>query len=138
MRALSALSRVHAALRPGGVLLDVRPAPRNTPVQLWTSDGRLLPLGEVDEWSHIEDSALAQTALQTAITARQLALERTVRYTLLYHFASVDAWLEYRAAHPGKSVVADELLVRARALLVPGASELCLQREVHAARLIRV
>jgi hypothetical protein len=58
----------------------------------------------VDEWSHIEDSALAQAALHTSIAAQHFALVRTVRYTLrLYpavrytprsHFASVDAWLE--------------------------------------------
>jgi hypothetical protein len=135
---MAALGAVHAALRPGGVLLDVRPAPRNTPVQLRTHDARLIILGEVDEWSHIEDSALAEMALDSVIAARQFELERVVRYTVLAHFASVDAWLEYRAAHPGKSSVADELLERARALLVSGAGELRLEREVLAARLIRL
>jgi hypothetical protein len=37
----------------------------------------------VDEWSHIEDSALAQAALQTSIAAHHFALVRAVRYTLL-------------------------------------------------------
>jgi hypothetical protein len=69
-----ALKSLHAALRPNGLLLDVRPAPENPVVELVhggdstvDSRRRVLPLGHVDDSYRIGTLATADAALQMVI-----------------------------------------------------------------------
>jgi len=134
---VNALNRMHAALRPGGLLLDLHPEALHAPVEVRVGDA-ILPLGHLDETRHIHDVQVARAGRQVAVDARQFVVERETRFTFVTHFESVETWLTYMAEHMHKAVVSPELVARARALLPPGTEgEVRIPRQISAARLRR-
>jgi hypothetical protein len=128
---------MHAALRPGGHLLDLHPDALHAPVEVCVGDA-IVPLGHLDQSRHIHDVRIARAARQAAIDAGQFVLERETCFTFVTHFDSVETWLTYMAEHMQKDVVPAELVVRARELLPPGTTgELRIPRQIYAARLRR-
>jgi hypothetical protein len=122
-----ALDILHTALRPGGLLLDVRPAPEHPWVEVARSstggndaDNRNLGrrddavrLGRVDDSYRMGTLATADAALQTAIDAGRFAREREQTFTFVYHFDSVPTWLAYMAEHWSTGRLSPDLIARA-------------------------
>jgi hypothetical protein len=131
-----ALRASHAALRPDGLLLDMYPAAGHGRVALYTR-GRTLRIGQLDESAHEPKVANAQAAMRAVIDTGLFAVERETTFEFVYHFDTVDVWLEYMAAHWSAALVAEDLIARARKLLARGGGELRIRREIHAARLRR-
>jgi hypothetical protein len=134
---------MHAALRPGGVLLDVRPEPRHPCVEVHRLDvatgcERVERIGEVDDTYRHGTLAMADEALQTLIAAGRFERECDETFTFIYHFESVVAWLDYVAGHWTSAHLERELIARAYEALPIGASgEVRVLRAIHAARLRR-
>lgn len=129
---------MYSALRPGGVLLDVRPAPERAWVEVQRA-GTARRLGQIDDPSRVKTLAASDAALQVLIDAGRFVREREQTFPFVYHFDSVDAWLAYMAEHWSSARVADELIGRAREALSSHTNgELRIVRSIHAARLRRL
>jgi hypothetical protein len=137
-----ALETLHAALRPQGLLLDVRPGPRHplVAIQRGTAvDGgeHLVRVGKMDVSYRIKTLVIADAAVQTLIDAGRFVREQVKTFTFIYHFDSVETWLAYMAEHWSNARISARLIARARDELSAGAGELRILRAVQASRLRR-
>ncbi len=135
---MHALSRIHAALRPRGLLLNLLPQANYGVVEVGIG-GVILWLGYLgDETRDLQDFHVVLAAQQAAIDARLFLLEREVRFTFVEHFDTVESWLTYKAEHEQGAIIPAELVARARELLPPGtAGEVRISGEHYAVRLRR-
>jgi hypothetical protein len=132
---VNALNRMWTALRPGGALLDIRPAPERPWVQVWRGES-VTTIGEIDDSYRFETIQVADAALQTAIEAGWFVREADVRFTFVYHLDSVDAWLAYMAEHWSSAIIGPGVIAGAREALPAGAEgELRIPRVIRATRL---
>ena len=134
---------MHSALRPRGLLLDVRPAPDHPWIaikRVAATDGseRLIRLGQVDDSYRMGTLAIADAALQTVIAAGRFAPERAETFTFAYHFEGVEAMLAYMAERWSTAQVSDELIARVRGELAREAGETLALRAIRAERLRRL
>lgn len=140
-----ALEQLHAALRPQGALLDVRPAPHHPWVEThqlqYRPDGndtnigkRVVRIGRLDDSYRIGTQAIADAALQTLADTGRFVHERSVQFTFVYHFSDVESWLAYAAEHWETIEVDAEVIARARQELAKGPGEIRVLRAIHAAR----
>lgn len=135
---MNAVERMWAALRPGGLLLDIRPATEHPRVEIQRGE-RVVTIGRIDDSYRIGTLLVADTAVQMVVDAGQFAWERDERFTFVYHVESVDAWLAYMAEHWSSAVIAPDMIVRAREALPSRAEgELRILRTIRATRLRHV
>jgi hypothetical protein len=128
-----ALEVVHGTLRPGGILLDIRP--ERVHPWLYAVDGEALTaLGEIDDDYRMGTLRAAQVALDTEIAAGRYALERELTFMFAYHYPTADDWLAHMATDWSSAVISPELAARARA---EGVGALCILRAIHVAKLRR-
>jgi hypothetical protein len=137
-----ALETLHTALRPRGLLLDVRPGPRHPLVAIQRGTGedggeRLVRLGKMDMSYRIETLAIADAAVRTMIDAGRFVREQVKTFNFIYQFDSVEAWLAYVAEHWSQAGVSAPLIERARDELAAVAGELRISRSIQASRLRR-
>jgi hypothetical protein len=126
-----------AALRPDGLLLDIRPAPERPWVQVWRGES-VTTVGQIDDSYRFGTLQVADAAVQTVVAAGRFARERDVTFTYVYHLDSVDAWLDYMAEHWSSAIISADVIARAREALPPGVEgEVCIPRIIRAARLRR-
>jgi hypothetical protein len=119
-----ALDTLHTALRPQGLLLDVRPAPehpwvevahrRDTHTRSTGPGDEAVRLGRVDDSYRMGTLAIADAALQTAIDAGRFVHEREETFTFIYHFDGVETWLAHMAEHWSTGRLSPDLIARAR------------------------
>jgi SAM-dependent methyltransferase len=131
-----ALRRIHRALRPGGVLLDVHPRPEPVGYEVRTG-GRAVPVGENRAPQAIEKVPRARAALAAAIAGGWFVRERRASFTFARHFAGVETMLAYYRARDPDVTLDDALLARARALLAANEGTVVSLIPVHAERLRR-
>jgi hypothetical protein len=132
---VNALKIIRDALRQDGLLLDIRPTPAHPSVEVWR-DGEANPIGQIDDSYRISTILATDAALQTAIDAGWFVREDDLRFTFIYHFDSIDAWLEYMSADWSSALLSAETLRRARALLPVGVEgDLRILRTIRATRL---
>jgi hypothetical protein len=135
---VNALERIWNTLRPDGLLLDIRPAPKHPQVEVRRGES-VTALGQIDDSYRISTLLVADAAVRTVVDAGQFAPERDERFTFVYHLESVDAWLDYMAEHWSSAVIAPDMIVRAREALPSRAEgELRILRTIRATRLRRV
>ena len=135
---MNAVERMWAALRPGGLLLDIRPATEHPRVEIQRGE-RVVTIGRIDDSYRIGTLLVADTAVQMVVDAGQFAWERDERFTFVYHVESVDAWLAYMAEHWSSAIISAEVIARACDALPPGVEgEVRIPRIIHATRLRRV
>jgi hypothetical protein len=84
-----ALRRVHEALVPGGILLDLMPFEPWVPVE---SRGGVV--GHVDTREFARDVVKTEARLASVVREGLFALERELRFDVLEHFDSADRLLE--------------------------------------------
>jgi hypothetical protein len=137
-----ALESLHAALRPLGLVLDVRPAPEHPTVAFVPREvgGVQLPavrLGQLDDTFRIGTQATADAALHALIDAGQMVRERTETFTFVYHFDSITSWLTYLAEHWSTARISDALTAHAQAKLAAASGEVQVLRTMQISRLRR-
>jgi hypothetical protein len=150
-----ALETIHGALRPQGLLLDVRPALQHpwVVIQRGAAANRSVRIGEVARLGQMDDSyrigtlASADASLQTLIDAGRFVQERAETFPFVYHFDSVETWLAYMAQHWSSALISGEVIDQAREELarehretgVTGETgEVLVLRAIRAVRLRRV
>ena len=136
---VDALRKVHRSLRRGGLLLDVRPQPQPSPIEVRTSAGTT-DLGQLeDSPGFIRTRSNADRALVSLEADGTFKNEREVEFLLLRHFASLAEWRDYMAKEAQYYVSPDSAVSEAIARgLAAAGSELILREWVRAARFRRL
>jgi hypothetical protein len=96
---VDALTRIHTALVPGGVLVDTQPVSSRLPVAL---DGE--PLGELDDDEWLETVAFVDRETDKVLGAGLFELRHEERYTVVHEFGSGDECLEVVGSWAGTAV----------------------------------
>jgi hypothetical protein len=96
---VDALSRIHAALVPGGVLVDTQPVSLRLPV---TFDGE--PIGELEDEEWLEVVAAVDNEIEKVAAAGLFELDHEERYSVLHEFGSGDECLEVVGSWAGTTV----------------------------------
>ena len=86
---VDALTRIHAALVPGGVLVDTQPVGPRLPVTL---DGE--PIGELEDDEWIETVAAVDGEVQKTLAAGLFELRHEELYVVVHEFGSGDECLD--------------------------------------------
>ena len=131
---MRALRNIHSALRPGGLLLDIHPEPSHPQLEALT-DGQATPIGSLDFSSRFRLVFAGRAALQSVVDAHLFVCERETTFVFIYHFATIDIWLDHVATRWSDARIPAGMTERARDLLATGEGELRISREIHAARL---
>jgi hypothetical protein len=99
---------------------------------------------QVQEIGHLDDTAYiraihAGRAVVAALVQEQLfRRERAVVFESVLHVSDVDTWLAYRAERASRSLLAPEIVERARAALAWDGGEILVVERAYAARLRRL
>jgi hypothetical protein len=99
---VDALTRLHAALVPGGVLVDTQPVSLRLPVSL---DGE--PIGELEDDEWLEIVAAVDAELESALAMGLFELRREERYGIVHEFGSGRECLDIVAGWVGTTVPED-------------------------------
>lgn len=139
---MHALESIHTALRPGGLLLDVRPAPQHPQVEIargstMGGDTRWTPLGRVDESLRFETLQMADNALQHLIDGGRFIRERAETFIFIYHFDRVETWLAFMSKSWNTGKLSDEVIARASEEQAREPGEIRVLRAINAALLRR-
>lgn len=103
---VDALTRIHAALVPGGALVDTQPVSLRLPVTL---DGE--PIGELDDAKWLEMVAAVDAEVEKAMSLGLFEPRHEERYSVVHEFGSGDECLGEVASWAG-TVVPEEIAVR--------------------------
>jgi hypothetical protein len=103
---VDALTRLHAALVPGGVLVDTQPVALRLPVAL---DGE--PIGELEDDEWLEIVAAVDAKIEQALAAGLFELRHEERYTVVHEFGSGRECLDVVTGWAGTNVP-EEVAVR--------------------------
>ena len=98
---VDALTRIHSALVPGGVLVDTVPVSLRLPVVL---DGE--PVGELEDDEWLETVAAVDDELEKTVAAGLFELTHEERYGIVHEFGSGDECLEVVGSWGGTTVPA--------------------------------
>ena len=96
---VDALSRIHAALVPGGILVDTQPVALRLPVAL---DGE--PIGELEDDEWLEIVAAVDAEIEEALAAGLFELQHEERYLVVHEFGSGAECLDVVAGWAGTTV----------------------------------
>jgi hypothetical protein len=95
---VDALTRIHAALVPGGMLVDTQPVSLRMPVTL---DGE--PIGELDDTEWLEMVGAVDDEVERTLESALFELRHEERYAVVHEFGSgrdcldeVGAWVGTR------------------------------------------
>lgn len=135
-----ALGSVHKALRPGGVLVDVRPLPGDRPgLEVHAGQDRLVtPCGFIDETDDGIEYRLAGAAAAFAVASGRFELVQQWQIEFRRYAASLDDLLAYFADHWTDAVIDAETQRRIRQAIAasPEGSELVTREQVLVSRLV--
>ena len=96
---VDALTRIHAALVPGGALVDTQPVSLRLPVTL---DGE--PIGELEDDEWLETVAAVGAELDKTLAAGLFEQRHEERYGIVHEFGSGDECLEVVSSWAGTTV----------------------------------
>jgi hypothetical protein len=99
---VDALTRIHAALVPGGLLVDTQPVSLRLPVTL---DGE--PIGELEDDEWLETVAAVDAEIEKAAVAGLFELGHEERYLVVHEFGSGDECLDVVGSWAGTHVPAE-------------------------------
>lgn len=92
-----ALEEARRALKPGGVLIDLKPTARNRRVELELAGARL-HIGEIDGAKAAEDKRLADAALNHAVDSGRFRREHHERFEYVSDLDTVADLREFAAS----------------------------------------
>jgi hypothetical protein len=96
---VDALKRIHAALVPGGVLVDTQPVSLRLPVALDDE-----PIGELEDDEWLETVAAVDREVQRTLAGGLFELRHEELYTVVHEFGSGGECLDVVAGWAGTSV----------------------------------
>ena len=96
---VDALTRIHAALVPRGVLVDTQPVSPRLPVTL---DGE--PIGELEDDEWLQTVAAVDAEIDEALAAGLFELQHEERYAVVHEFGSGAECLEVVGSWAGTEV----------------------------------
>jgi hypothetical protein len=105
---VDALTRLHAALVPGGLLVDTTPVSLRLPVALDDE-----PIGELEDDVWLETVAAVDTEIEQALAAGLFWLQHEERYVVVHEFGSGAECLDVVAGWAGTNVP-EEVAARLR------------------------
>ena len=132
------LKKLHQWLRPDGLLLDLHPEPEHFKVNVHLADSRVIQLGQLDITSLISNIRAARASLGSLVEAGWFRSDRSLLFDSVSFFSSVDQWLRHREDRRSTSVLAPDIVARARELLAAGGGEVRVTERIQATRLARV
>jgi hypothetical protein len=100
---VDALTRLQAALVPGGVLVDTQPVSLRLPVTLGGE-----PIGELEDDEWLEIVAVVDAEVENALAAGLFELRHEERYAVVHEFGSGAECLEEVRSWAG-TIVPDEV-----------------------------
>jgi hypothetical protein len=116
-------------------LLDVHPEPEAASVEINTPAGpSRRVIGPFDRPAIYDNIHAGRSALAKLCEAGLFTRERSVRFEVLFHFESVNAWLAHRELRGTTTEVDPALLDRARQALEATPGELLLREQLRATR----
>ena len=135
---VDALWKVHRSLRPDGLLLDVHPQPRPTPIEVRTGAGSA-SIGRL-EYSpgFVQTNSTANDAL--ALLGREGAFvnDKKMVFEILHYMDSVADWQTYLTTEAQYYVPPDETLIESiHSILDRTAGEIILREFIEATRFRR-
>jgi hypothetical protein len=108
-----ALEQIWHALRPGGLLIDMRPIAARWPMEILAS-GRILRAGRIDDSPNAPDDRAANAAMRTSVRRGLYRPVARASFPFDYVWDSVSELSEYVAANwEGCAVLQPRLLARA-------------------------
>ena len=130
-----ALEITHDLLKPGGLMIDIHPTGEQPLVEAHV-DGEVRLAGYLDELDDFESYFKADEALAQVTSRGLFLLEREGSFTFLYHAATVAALADFIAAEWTNSVLPEETIEQAEALMgEPGdGREIVVREHVRIAR----
>ena len=135
---VDALSEARRVLKPGGRLIDMRPAMRNRRVEL-ELDGATLFIGEIDSSSSFPDHVAANDALDQALANGALRLEHSAAFP---YRSDLDTLADLREFQRGlrRSLMPESIFERIEALTADASAEalIRIRREMLIARYRRL
>ena len=111
-----ALSEARRVLRPGGVMIDLRPTARNRQVELELAEGPA-HIGEIDSSDSVAEKRMADEMLQAAVDERLFHAEHCEQFEYITDLDTLEDLREF-AAGLRRSVMPEELPRRITALTV--------------------
>ena len=111
---VDALTRIHAALVLGGVLVDTQPVSLRLPVTLGGE-----PIGDLEDEEWLEMVATVDAEIDKAVAGGLFELRHEERYSVVHEFGSGSECLEEVSAWAGTTVPAD---IAVRLAQGPGAA----------------
>ena len=99
---VDALTRLHAALVPGGMLVDTQPVSLRLPVALGGE-----PIGELEDDEWLEMVAAVDTELEKTLAAGLFELRHEERYGVVHEFGSGAECLDVVGSWAGTRIPAD-------------------------------
>ena len=99
---VDALTRLHAALVPGGVLVDTQPVSLLLPVTLGGE-----PIGELEDAEWLEIVAAVDDEIEKAVAAGLFAPSHEERYGIVHEFGSGAECLDVVSSWGGTNVPAE-------------------------------
>jgi hypothetical protein len=99
---VDALTRLHGALVPGGLLVDTTPVSLRLPVALDDE-----PIGELEDDVWLETVAAVDTETEKALAAGLFELQHEERYVVAHEFGSGAECLDVVAGWAGTNVPED-------------------------------
>jgi hypothetical protein len=99
---VDALTRIHAALVPGGVLVDTQPVSLRLPVTLGGE-----PIGDLEDDEWLETVAAVDVEIEKAVVAGLFEPKHEERYRVVHRFGSGSECLDEVSSWGGTTVPAD-------------------------------
>jgi len=110
-----ALREVCRVLRPGGLLIDLRPIVSHPPVEVLGGD-RAAPAGRLDDSSDSADAAACERTLRTARAQGWLKPRESATFSYSMYWDTPEQMLEYLTANWGEVQVPEDVVLRAQQL----------------------
>lgn len=124
---VDALGRIHAALVPGGTLVDTQPVARLLPIAQGGA-----PIGELDDEEWLETIAAVDAETDKALTADLFELRHEECYIVVHEFGSGRECLEVVAKWAGTRIPAE-----VAASLEDGSGRATVEQETRLRLLLR-
>ena len=133
-----ALSEAGRVLRPGGLLIDLRPTARNRQVELELAEARL-HIGEIDSSNSAAEKRMADEMLQAALERGFFRAEHQARFEFVTDLDTLEDLREF-GTRLRRSVMPDGLPRRIAALTAGGGEDylIRIRREMIIWRLRRL
>lgn len=133
-----ALSEAGRVLRPGGLLIDLRPTARNRRVELELAEARL-HIGEIDSSNSAAEKRMADEALQATLERGLFRAEHQARFEFVTDLDTLEDLREF-GTRLRRSVMPEGLPRRIAALTAGGGEDylIRIRREMIIWRLRRL